>query len=250
MEIYGRKVPIALSLLPWLLLWEIIGRAGFIFIIPPFSEVIRAAFDLVKVSTFVDDIVLTLRTFAIGLGLSMGIGIPLGFLMGRSRKADEMLSMWVNIFMSAPITALVPIVMAIFGIGETTVVVTVFLFSLWVVVLDTQAGVKKVPESLLEMAKSFGASKFDLYRKVISWSALPEILTGLRMAVIRGVRGVIVGQMLVAILGLGKLFLIYSQNFLMARFFALLIFVLAFAWGLVELISYLERRIEHFAKGR
>lgn len=250
MQIRGKNVPIVLSLFLWLSLWEIIGRSELIFVIPPFSDVVRAMFDLIHVSTFWEDVALSLKAFGVGLGISLGVGIPLGFLMGVSRRVDEMMGMWVNIFISAPITALVPAIMAIFGIGNLTIVVTVVLFTIWVIILDTQTGIKGVKQSLLEMACSFGASKFQLYLKVVSWSALPEILTGLRMAAIQGVKGVIVGQILIAILGLGKLFLTYSQYFLMARFFSLLIFVLAFAWGLAELVGYFEQKVEHFAKSR
>jgi NitT/TauT family transport system permease protein len=82
------------------------------------------------------------------------------------------------------------------------------------------------------------------------WSALPEILVGLKLAIIRGVRGIIVGQLLLAISGLGKLFLTYSEYFLMDKFYALMIFILAFAWGLSALVGYLEQRVEKFAKGR
>jgi NitT/TauT family transport system permease protein len=249
-QIRGKNVPVVMSLLLWLSLWEIIGRSGLIFVIPPFSDVVRAMFDLVRGSTFWKDVALSLKAFGAGLGISLSLGIPLGFLMGVSRRADEMMGMWVNIFISAPITALVPIIMAVFGIGESTIVVTIVLFTIWVIILDTQTGIKGIKQSLLEMAHSFGASRPQLYAKVIFWSALPEILTGLRMAIIRGVRGMIVGQMLIAILGLGKLFLFYSQYFLMARFFSLLIFVLLFAWGLAELVGYFEQKVEHFAKGR
>ena len=250
MRIFGKKVPILFSLIIWLIIWELVGRSEIIFILPPFSKVLKATFDIVKISTFYDDVMLSLRSFGTGLGLSMGVGIPLGFMMGRSQKIDDMLGMWVNIFISAPITAIVPIIMVIFGIGEKTVTVTVFLFSIWPMILDTRAGVKHVNYSLIEMGRVFGASRFEIYRKIIFWEALPEILAGLRLAIIRGVRGMIVGQLLLSIMGLGKLFLTYSEYFLMDRFFALLIFILAFALGLSSLIGYLEKRVGRFAKSR
>ncbi|MBW1961468.1 MAG: ABC transporter permease [Deltaproteobacteria bacterium] len=250
MKIFGRQVPVLFSLLIWLVIWEIIGRSNVIFIFPPFSKVLRATVDIVRVSTFFDDVMLSLRSFASGVGLSLVVGIPLGFMMGRSQKIDDMLGMWVNIFISAPITAIVPIIMVVFGIGPKTITVTVFLFSIWPVILDTRAGVKHISYSLIEMARVFGASRFDIYRKVLLWAALPEILAGLRLAIIRGVRGMIVGQLLLSIMGFGKLFLTYSEYFLMDRFFALLIFILAFAWGLSSVVGYFERRVEKFAKGR
>jgi NitT/TauT family transport system permease protein len=231
-------------------IWEFIGRSEAIFIIPPFSKVLVATFDIVRVSTFYDDVMLSLSCFGAGLGLSVVIGIPLGYLMGRYAKIDVMLGMWVNIFICAPVTAIIPIIMVVFGIGPTTVTVTVFLFSVWPIILDTRAGVKNVNPSLIEMAYVFGATPLEISRKIVLWAALPEMLAGIRLAIIQGVRGMIVGQLLLSIMGLGKLFLTYSEYFLMERFFALLIFVLAFAWGLSSLVGYFEKRVEKFAKGR
>lgn len=250
MVIRGREIPRALALLVWVIVWELLGRADVIAILPPFSKVMMTIPAIIRLSTFRHDVLLTLKAFGVGLGLSICIGVPLGFAMGRIRRIDEMLSMWVNIFISAPLTALVPVIMVLFGIGENTIVVTIILFSVWVIILDTQTGVKNIKKSLLDMARSFGANRAELYCKVIVWAALPEILTGLRMAILQAVRGVIVGQILIAVFGLGQYFLYYSQNFLMERFFALLLFVLAFAWGFTELIGIVERRVEHFAKGR
>ena len=174
----------------------------------------------------------TLWTFAAGMALAIGIGIPLGVLMGRSSAADRLLGMWVNIFASAPLSALVPVLMILFGLGETTVVVTVFLFAVWIIVLDMRAGVLHVQPSLVEMARSYGASPVDLYGKIIFWAALPEILAGMRVGLIRGVKGVVVGQLLVAIIGYGELFELYSRSFDMARFWALTIMLFGAALGL------------------
>ena len=136
------------------------------------------------------------------------------------------------------------------GIGQTTVVVTVFLFAVFVIVLDTEVGVRQVGRSLVEMASCFGARRWDLYRKILLPSALPEILAGLRLGVIRGVKGVVIGQLLIAILGVGELFETYSQNFLFEEFWALVIVVFAFAYAVSEAIARLERRVEHYARTR
>jgi len=250
MSIFGKKIPPIFSLTIWLILWEVIGRSNLIFILPPFSSVLRATAEIIHVSTFFDAVMVSLKSFVVGLGLSVGIGIPVGFLMGRFQRVDEMLSMWVNIFISAPITALVPIIMVIFGIGDRTVIVTVFMFSLWPMILDTRAGVRHINTSLVEMARVFGATPLELYYKIMFWAALPEILVGLKLAVVRAVRGIIVGQLLLAVSGLGFLCLTYSDYFLMDKFFAVLIFILAFAWGLSAVVGYFERRVEKFAKGR
>jgi len=135
----------------------------------------------------------------------------------------------------------------LFGMGETTIVVSVFLFAVWIIVLDTQAGVKHITPSLIDMARSFGAGRFAIYAKIILWAALPEILAGIRLGFIRGVKGVVIGQLLVSIIGYGELFEIYSRSFLMEEFWALTIVLFAFALVVAELVGMLEKRIEYYA---
>src|SRR3970040_666814 len=170
--------------------------------------------------------------------------------MARLPAAGKILGMWVNIFVSAPISALVPILMAVIGIGETTVVVTVLLFAVFVIILDTQVGVKQADRSLVEMARSFGARRYQIYTKVLILSALPEILAGVRLGAIRGVKGVVIGQLLIAILGVGELFELYSKHFLMEEFWALVIIVFMFAFAVSEAVALLERRVDYYASSR
>jgi len=184
------------------------------------------------------------------MALALALGIPLGIVMARVPSVSRILGMWVNIFVSAPISAIVPILMAVIGIGETTVVVTVFLFAIFVIVLDTQVGVRQADRSLVEMARCFGANRYQIYTKILLLSALPEILAGARLGAIRGVKGVVIGQLLVAILGVGELFELYSQHFLMEEFWALVIIVFMFAFVISEAIAFLERRVEYYAGAR
>jgi NitT/TauT family transport system permease protein len=239
-----------LSLAVWAVLWEIAGRLKLSTIVPPFSAVIEAMFEIAPTEKFGRAAIITLRSFGLGMLLALVIGIPLGILMARVKAAGQLLGMWVNIFVSAPISALVPILMVVVGIGETTVVVTVFLFAVFVITLDTQVGITHADRSLVEMARSFGASRSQLYAKVLFLSALPEILAGVRLGAIRGVKGVVIGQLLVAIIGVGELFETYSNNFLMEEFWALVLMVFLFAFVISEAIAYLERRVEYYAASR
>jgi NitT/TauT family transport system permease protein len=239
-----------LSLLVWFVLWEVVGQAKLSSLVPPFSAVIEAAIELAPTDKFRSAALISLRSFALGMGLALVIGIPLGVLMARVKSVGRILGMWVNIFVSAPISALVPILMAVIGIGETTVVVTVFLFAVFVIILDTQVGVMHADRSLVEMARAFGARRHQLYTKVLLLSALPEILAGVRLGAIRGVKGVVIGQLLVAIIGVGELFELYSQHFLMEEFWALVVIVFLFAFAVSEAIAALERRVEYYAASR
>lgn len=250
MKLFGRNIPVVFSIAIWFVAWELVGRAGWSTIVPPFSSVLDAGVTVLGTDKFAKAALISLRSFAIGMALALAIGIPLGFLMARVAGVGRLLGMWVNIFVSAPISALVPILMAVIGIGETTVVVTVFLFAVFVIVLDTQVGVKHADRSLVDMARSFGARRHQIYGRVLILSALPEILAGVRLGAIRGVKGVVIGQLLVAIIGVGELFELYSQHFLMEEFWALVIVVFLFAFAVSEAIAALERRVEYYASAR
>jgi NitT/TauT family transport system permease protein len=247
MTIAGYRIPPLASLIFWAVVWEIVGQLNLVFLFPPLSSIVMELGQVVGSNTFLNAAILTVTSFLYGMGIAILVGVPLGYLMGRSDSADKLLGMWVNLFVSAPLSALVPILMILFGMGQATIVASVVLFAVWIIALDTRAGVREVPPSLLAMAQSFGASRWQTTTKIIFFSALPEILAGIRLGVIRGVKGVVIGQLLVSILGLGELFELYSRNFLMEEFWALTIIVFAFALGAAELIAILERRIEYYA---
>ena len=250
MTFRGYKIPIAFSLLVWCLVWEVVGRLGLISLIPPFTEVIWAMPEVMGSASFVEAARITFQAYGIGMALSLTIGIGLGILMGRVRAIGELMGMWVNIFESSPLTAVVPALIALLGFGLSTMIVTVFVFSVWVIALDTQVGVERVSPSLVEMSRSFGASKRDLYMKILFFAALPELLAGIRLGLIRGLKGVIIGQLLIAVVGMGYLFELYSRSFLMAEFWALLIVVFASAFLASEAVAYFERKVSYYATAR
>lgn len=247
MRIHGYPVPMMASLLIWCALWEVVGRLGLVFLLPPFTEVLAAVGELAGRPSFWSATWITVRSFAVGMLLAILVGVPLGILMGRSKPADRLLGMWVNVFVSAPLSALVPILVILFGLGETTVTLAVFLFAVWIIALDARAGVGEMQRSLEEMALSYGASPAQLYGKIILWAALPEILAGIRIGLIRGVKGVVIGQLLVSVIGYGAMFELYSRNFLMAEFWALTILLFAFAMLMAEGVELIEKRVAYYA---
>jgi len=145
--------------------------------------------------------------------------------MGKNRLIDELLLPWVNIFLSAPLTALVPVLMVLFGFGMKSIIITTTLFAIWIIILNARAGVMQINRSL-------------------------EILGGIRIGVIRAVKGVIIGQLLISIVGFGALFELYANNFLMSHFWAVLLVLFAMAFTISEVLAYLERRVSYYAAKR
>lgn len=250
MVIFGYRIPMMFSLVLWCIGWELLGRSEWVFIFPSFSSVVEAFWELIQTNKFQAAGILSLKSFIYGMLIAISGGITLGFIMGRSEPVNRFLGMWINIFASAPLSSLVPVIMLLFGLGQTTIIVTVTLFAIWIITLDTFAGVRHISPSLIEMAKSFGANKWQLYTKILFLAALPEILAGIRMGLIRAVKGVVIGQLLVSVVGFGQMFTIYSRGLLMEKFWALTLVLFIFALGASALIEMLERKIEYYAGAR
>ena len=250
MKIFGIKLPMMASLIIWAIIWELIGQFELSILLPPISHILIKMYEIVPTATFLKAFWITTKCFLIGTAIAIAVGIPVGILMGRSILADRMLLPWVNMFLSAPLTALVPILMTLFGFGVKTIILTTMLFAIWIIVLDSRAGVMNITPSLVEMAHSFGANRWQSFSKIYFWAALPEILAGIRLGCIRSVKGVIIGQLLVSIVGFGRLFELYSSNFLMEHMWALLMVLFFFAFLIAEGLGMLERKFEYYAAAR
>ena len=238
------------SLILWGILWEVVGQLELTFFLPPLSAVVSTLMEIGTTKVFLKALTETGHAFFVGTFLAIAVGIPVGILMGKSRLVDELLLPWVNMFLSAPLTALVPVLMVLFGFGMKAIVMTTTLFAIWIIVLNSRAGVLHINRSLVEMAHSFGATPMDAFSKVYFWAALPEILSGVRIGFIRAVKGVIIGQLLISIVGFGALFELYSGQFLMKHFWAVLIVLFSISFTIAEFLAHLERKVAYYAAQR
>lgn len=250
MKIFGYELPAMSSLILWGILWELVGQFELTFFLPPLSAIFTTLMEIGTTKVFLKALAETGYAYFVGTFSAIVIGIPVGIMMGKSRLIDELLLPWVNMFLSAPLTALVPVLMVLFGFGMKSIIITTALFAIWIIVLNSRAGVMQINRSLVEMANSFGASPKDAFFKIYFWAALPEILGGVRIGFIRGVKGVIIGQLLISIVGFGALFELYSANFLMKHFWAVLIVLFAISFTIAEFLAHLERKVAYYAARR
>ena len=250
MKVFGYQLPAMSSLLVWGMLWEIVGQLELTFFIPALSEVFITLSEIITTKPFVKALKETAQAFTLGTFFAVTIGIPVGILMGKNKLIDELLLPWVNVFLSAPLTALVPVLMVLFGFGLKSIVITTVLFAIWIIMLNTRAGVKQINPSLVDMARSFGATPMDAFLKIYFWAALPEIISGVRIGFIRAVKGVIIGQLLISIVGFGALFELYSSQFLMSHFWAVLLVLFSMSFTISEFLAYLERKVDYYASKR
>jgi NitT/TauT family transport system permease protein len=209
--------------------WELVGRLDASMFLPPLSRVAVTWWQLLQDGTLARAASSSLVSLAKGFVPAAVLGVVVGCAMGRFAVVRHVLDGWVNALMSAPLSALVPILIALFGVRDTVVAATVFMFSFFVIVVNTLTGVRGADRSLVDMARAFGASEVALFGRIYLPAALPAVMLGLRLGVVQAVKGMVVGEMLISLVGLGERLIYYGNTFLITELYAVILSVLVVA---------------------
>jgi NitT/TauT family transport system permease protein len=189
----------------------------------------------------------SLEAFVIGFALSAVVGIPLGLMMGWNRTLRQLLDPPLNALNATPRLALLPVIVVWLGIGVRSTVVVVFIDAVIPVIINATAGVREIDVKFIQVARSFGASHRELFQKVLLPASTPAVLTGVRLAVARGVLGVIVAELYVSTVGIGHLISTYGQAYQVDQVVFLVVLVAVFGY----LINLALQRVEqHFESWR
>lgn len=227
--------------------WELIGRSVQSPLLPPLTVIVTAWSDLILTPAFQRDLGISLMTMATGFLLALVLGILLGIMMARFRPLEKLLDPYMNALMSSPITALVPIIMLIFGSQFAARIVVVFLFAFFAICINTLTGVKNADRALIEMVRSLGASDHQITRIVALPGALPMILQGVRLSIARAVGGVLIAELLMALSGLGYQLSTYGAAFLTNYVYAIVGTITLIAWLLSEAVHILEKKLTYWS---
>jgi NitT/TauT family transport system permease protein len=226
-----------------LVAWEIAGRMNVSMFVPPVTQVAVAWWKLVGDGTLPRAASASLVSLVKGFVPAGVLGVLVGLAMGRFAAVRYLLDGWVNALMSAPLSALVPVLIALFGIRDTVVAATVFMFSFFVVVVNTMTGVRGTDRSLVEMARAFGAGEAALFGRIYLPAALPAVMLGLRLGMVQAVKGMVVGEMLISLVGLGERLIYYGNTFLITDLYAVILSVLVIALLTGQLVQGLDRAL-------
>ncbi len=234
-----------LSVTGGLLLWEFISRvlvANALFLAAP-SQIAVAIFRLAATGQLWHHIGVSAAEFAVGYVIASLLGIALGLGMASNPTFKQALQPWVSGLYATPTIALAPLFILWCGIGIWSKVLVVISLVLFPVAINTEAGLRTTSERLIEMLRSFGASRRQIFVKVSLPSALPFILAGLKLGIGRGLIGVVVAELFGSRAGLGNLISQSADAFNMPELFAGVV-VLAFA-GIVLTAGFgwLEQRL-------
>ena len=240
----SRRVMVRLiSLVFVLLVWEYYGRRvnPILFTYP--SAIARAFIILVgngELQSYMKESLLVLTYASI---LSVLAGVFLGVIMGRFSIVEWATDIYVNALYSTPMVAMVPLIVLWFGFKVPAKVIIVFLFMVFPVLLNTYEGVKNVDRNLQEVARSFCSSESQLWRHLIIPSAIPFIVAGVRLAIGRGLVGMIVAEFYTSVTGLGYMIVRYANALETDKLFVPIVMVMILGVGLLSLAKWVEGRI-------
>jgi len=223
--------------------WELLGRLDVSLFVPPLSRVAATWWQLLGDGTLARAATSSLASLAKGFVPAAALGVVVGLAMGRFAVVRHLLDGWVNALMSAPLSALVPVLIALFGVRDTVVAATVFMFSFFVVVVNTQTGVRATDRSLVDMARAFGAGEAALFGRIYLPAALPAVMLGLRLGAVQAVKGMVVGEMLISLVGLGERLIYYGNTFLITELYAVILSVLALALLIAQAAQAADRAL-------
>jgi ABC-type nitrate/sulfonate/bicarbonate transport system permease component len=221
--------------------WELAGRHTSSYTFAPPSSVVPAARQMLATGELQHAMVGSLTALLSGFALAAVVGIGVGYSMGWWRAFGRTLDPFVSALYVVPVAALVPAVIVWLGLGFSARVLVIFLFSLFEILLSAYSGVKNVDPQLVDVARTFGAGRGALLRRVVLPATLPFVFTGLRMGASRAVKGMVLAEMLFAVTGLGGLIIHYTQAFRMDRVFVAIIVIVIYGLVLTALVQGAER---------
>lgn len=231
-----------------LVTWELLGRASHFALLPPFSAALAAVWRMTWSGEIPRNILASLSALAIGYGAAVAVGVPLGVLMGRHRRVDAFLGVYLTLLLATPSILFVPILFSFFGASRLTQVTFIFLSALVIITVNARSGIRTVDAAYVEMARSFGATDRQILARVLVPGAVPLIMAGLRMGMARGVRAMINGEMLIVVIGLGALLRRYGGRFDVASVYGLLLVIVGLALVCTSAIQRVERRMTRWTE--
>lgn len=186
------------------------------------------------------------KAYFLGLGSALVTGIPLGLAIGWFRRLNYVVDPWLSAIYATPSVALIPLIILIFGIDLEAKVVVVWLGTIFEITVSAAAGVHAADAKYHDIAQSFGASRWMIFRTVTLPASVPYILTGIRLATGRALVGVVVSEFLAANAGIGFYISLNGSFFNTANVFFGIIILGIVGLVLGELVRVVERRFDRW----
>jgi NitT/TauT family transport system permease protein len=232
------------AILAFIALWETAPRLGLVerAFLPPFTEVLRTAWLLLKNGQLESHIFASLTRSLTGFSVAILYAVPLGLAIGWFKRFADVLNPLLETFRNTAPLALLPVFLLLLGIGESSKVALVIYSCSWPILLNTISGVRNVDPLLIKSAKTMGLSSYELLRKVVLPASVPTIFVGIRLAGAYSLLVLVAAEMVGAKAGLGYL-IIYSQyNFQIPHMYVGILTTTVIGLTFTQLLMWVERR--------
>ena len=206
-------------------------------------KVAAAAVDMIGSGELWSALWPSLMVLLMGLTLAIVFGTLLGLALARFRVLDVGLTVYITFLYSIPSVALVPLIVLWAGFETTAKVIILFLFAFFPMVINTYQGVKAVDPKLLEVGRAFRCSERQLWANIVLPGALPFIVTGIRLAVGRGMIGMVLADLYTAISGIGYLIVRAASTFQVDKMFVPIVTLGLLGVTLTALLRMAEKRV-------
>jgi ABC-type nitrate/sulfonate/bicarbonate transport system permease component len=211
--------------------------------LPPFSAVLERLAVMSWRGEILAPLAASLGSLVVGFLAAAVLGVLSGALMARSATLEHLVDIYFDALMAAPTLIYVPVLFALFGITRASQVALVFAYAFFIVAATTHDGIRAVDRRLVEMARAFGASERQVFWSVSLPAAKPFMLTALRLGSARAVKGMIVGEMVIALSGLGAALKGYGARFDVGAVLAILLVILLVSAASTALVGTLAHRL-------
>jgi ABC-type nitrate/sulfonate/bicarbonate transport system permease component len=231
-----------------LLLWEAVVRSGLISetSIPPASGALGELFAQLADGTFWGAVGSTLEGWALGLAIAVGLGVPLGLLIGSSRWAYRGLRVPIEFLRPIPSVALIPLAVLIYGQGLESKVFLAAFASFWPMLIQTIYGVQDVDPVATDTARSFGLGRLERMWRITVPSAVPYIATGLRISSAVALILAVTAELVIGVAGLGREINVARAGGDLDAMYALIVATGLLGWVLNLATTAGERRVLHW----
>lgn len=237
-----------ISMLAFLAFWE--ASVALKWVNPLFTSsptrILLTGIEMFADGSIYEHIAISGYEFAVGYGLALVIGVPLGILMGWYSRLNAVLEPFVSALYATPRIALLPLILIWLGIGVASKVAIVFLGAVFPILVNTITGVRTVEADFIKVARSFGSNDRQLFLTVVLPSSVPMLLTGLRLGLGHALVGIVVGEMYGATSGLGYLIAMAGARFQTDKVMVGIILIASAGVALTELLRRIERRFERW----
>jgi len=231
-------------------LWQLLASAGAIdpLIYSSPWKVLQAGRTLQDNGALDKALVQSAKLFGTGFGIALVAGLIGGVIIGWYRRLGAILDPLVSIVYAAPRIALVPVVIVAAGIGFKAQLITVVLTAVFPIMINVQAGVASADRNLIQVARGYLGTNFDVLRTVALPGAVPHIISGIRQGIAQGLIGVVVAEYLIGSQGVGGLIVSSGQSLDDSSAFVGVIIMSLAAVILTMLLRWVERRLSHWRK--